>query len=304
MQYVAQAVLVAKMREKSALWRLLLGLIVIVSIYLASIAALFGILTVISGWDGAQMWLIRMTRADSPTATLLVLATFIGMGLGPLIAARLLHGRPMSSLFGARGRLWRHFALAAAICAVIYAIGALLPSGAVPERNLPFGLWASFLPLALVAVLIQTGAEELLFRGYIQSQLAARFASPLVWMVIPSALFAVLHYQPEFFGDGAWMVVCAVFVFAMLAADLTAHTGTIGAAWGFHFANNCGALLIVGIEGPLSGLALFVLPEAALQPDQMARLVALDVAVMILVWAAIRGALWYRSARPVILAAR
>jgi DNA-directed RNA polymerase subunit RPC12/RpoP len=42
-----------------------------------------------------------------------------------------------------------------------------------------------------VGVLIQTGAEEVLFRGYLQQQLAARFASPIAWMVLPSAIFAL-----------------------------------------------------------------------------------------------------------------
>ena len=291
MQYVAQEALVAPAREKPALWRLFIGLILVVAIYVAGIAALFGLLVAISGWDGAQMWLVRMAEAESPTATLLVLATFIGMGIGPLLAARLLHARPLWSLFGVRALLLRHFAVAALICAVIYAISALLPSGFTPERNLPTGLWASFLPLALVSVLVQTGTEEVLFRGYIQTQLAARFAAPLVWMIIPSAVFAALHYQPDIFGPNAWMMVSAVFVFALLAADLTAHTGTIGAAWGFHFANNCGAILIVGIEGPLSGLALYTLPETLVAQTDLGWVLAMDVVVMVIVWAVIRRVL-------------
>ena len=291
MQYVAQEALVAPAREKPALWRLFIGLILVVAIYVAGIAALFGLLVAISGWDGAQMWLVRMAEAESPTATLLVLATFIGMGIGPLLAARLLHARPLWSLFGVRALLLRHFAVAALICAVIYAISALLPSGFTPARNLPTGLWASFLPLALVAVLVQTGAEEVLFRGYIQTQLAARFAAPLVWMIIPSAVFAALHYQPDIFGPNAWMMVSAVFVFALLAADLTAHTGTIGAAWGFHFANNCGAILIVGIEGPLSGLALYTLPETLVAQTDLGWVLAMDVVMMVIVWAVIRRVL-------------
>lgn len=291
MQYVAQEALVAAAGAKSALWRLGVGLIVVIAIYVAGIAALFGLLVVISGWDGAQVWLVRMADADSPTATLLVLATFIGMGIGPLVAARLLHARPLWSLFGEQARLLRHFGAAAIICALIYALAALLPVGAVPAPNLPLGLWASFLPLALVAVLIQTGAEEVLFRGYIQSQLAARVAAPLVWMIIPSAVFAALHYQPEIFGQNAWIMVGAVFVFALLAADLTAHTGTIGAAWGFHFANNCAAILVVGVEGPLSGLALYTLPQDFVLAADLGWMLAKDVGMMIIVWAVIRRVL-------------
>jgi membrane protease YdiL (CAAX protease family) len=113
-----------------------------------------------------------------------------------------------------------------------------------PLPNIELSLWLSFLPLALVGVLIQTGAEEVLFRGYMQQQLAARFSSPMMWMVLPSAIFAALHYQPEIMGDNTWLMMAAVFVFAVLAADLTAVTGNIGAAWAMHFVNNALAILV------------------------------------------------------------
>jgi membrane protease YdiL (CAAX protease family) len=118
----------------------------------------------------------------------------------------------------------------------------------------------------LVGVLIQTGAEEVLFRGYLQQQLAARFSSPMIWMVLPSALFAALHYQPEVMGDNTWLMMGAVFVFALLAADLTAVTGTIGAAWAMHFVNNALAILVMATDGPLSGLALYIAPISPASP--------------------------------------
>ena len=296
MQYGAYEALVAPARAKSAVWRLAIGLGMATAIYLGFIAALFFLLVAISGWSGAQVWLVHMATADSPTATLLVLATFVGMGIGPMVAAWLMHARPLWSLFGRRARLMRDFALAAGICAAIYAINALLPSTVTPALNLPTGLWAAFLPLALVAVLIQTGAEEVLFRGYFQTQLAARYAAPIVWMVVPAAVFAMLHFQPETYGQNAWLVICAIFLFALMAADLTAQTGTIGAAWGFHFANNCTAILLVGIDGPLSGLALFTLPPSIVTQADFGWLIARDAVVMVIVWAAIRLVLARRQA--------
>lgn len=291
MHYPALEELVAPARGKSAPWRLLVGVILVVVVYVAGMAALYGVLVLVTGFSGASQWLVRMADADSPTATLLVLATFIGMGVGPMLAVRLVHRRPVGSLFGARARMLSHFGLAAGLCAVIYALSVLLPSPISPVRHLATGLWLSFLPLALVGVLIQTGAEEVLFRGYLQTQLAARYSSPMIWMVLPSAVFAALHYQPELLGEGAWFMVAAVFLFALLAADLTARTGTIGAAWGFHFANNCAAILIVAIEGPLSGLALYTVPKAQIGAGLLGPMLMLDVVVMVAVWGAIRLAL-------------
>jgi membrane protease YdiL (CAAX protease family) len=220
-----------------------------------------------------------------------VLATFVGMGLGPMLAARALHGRSIASLFGPRRRLVRQFAIAAAICGLVYGLTALLPSDITPLPNLHPALWAGFLPLALVGILIQTGAEEVLFRGYLQSQLAARFATPLAWMVLPSAIFAVLHYQPTVMGENAWLGVAAVFLFALCAADLTARTGTIGAAWGFHFANNAVAILFVALDGPLSGLALYTIPMGALSAAELRPMLLADMIVTTLVWITIRVAL-------------
>jgi uncharacterized protein len=290
MQYAAHSDFVAPARLRSALWRLGLGLILASAVYGLGIEAIFGLLVAVSGLEGATAWMGRMAAADTPTATLLVLATFVGMALGPMLAAAWLHRRPVGSLFGPRARLLRHFAISAAICAVANGVTALIPSGIVPVPNLDPGLWAAFLPLALVSILVQTGAEEILFRGYIQSQLAARFASPLVWMVLPSALFAVLHYQPGVMGDNAWLVVAAVFLFALCAADLTARTGTIGAAWGFHFANNAVAILFLGLDGPLSGLALYTVPMDSVPAADLRPMLLSGMGVVLVIWLAIRFA--------------
>ncbi|MBF9059481.1 CPBP family intramembrane metalloprotease [Rhodobacterales bacterium HKCCSP123] len=290
MKYAAHDDFVAPARLRPAIWRLGLGLVLAVCIYVLGIGAIFLVLVAVSGFDGANLWLGRMASDGTPTATLLVLATFIGMALGPMLSARLLHGRGIASLFGPRQRLTRHFAIAATACAGVYLLLALLPSDMARTANLSPLLWASFVPLALVGVLVQTGAEEVLFRGYIQQQVAARFASPLAWMVLPSALFAVLHYQPALMGENAWLVVGAVFLFAILAADLTAKTGTIGAAWGFHFANNCVAILFVAMEGPLSGLALYNVPVGDMAAAEVRPLLFMDMAVTVVVWGAIRMA--------------
>jgi membrane protease YdiL (CAAX protease family) len=290
MQYAAHADLVKPALARAGLWRLGVGLVVVLIVYCTGIAAIFGILVAVSGFDGANAWMARMAVSDTPTATLLVLATFVGMALGPVLAARVLHRRSAASLFGPRMRLLRHFVIAAVICAVFNGITALIPSNITPAANLDPALWAAFLPLALAAILVQTGAEEVLFRGYIQSQLAASFASPLVWMVLPSALFAVLHYQPGTMGDNALIVVAAVFLFALCAADLTARTGTIGAAWGFHFANNAVAILFLAFDGPLSGLALYTVPMDMVPAADLRPLLLSGMGVTAAIWLLIRFA--------------
>ena len=288
MTYPAHEAFVAPARARPEIWRLLIGLGVIVLVYVLCIAVLFGLLVLTSGWEGAQSWMGRMATSDTPTSALLTLATFVGMALGPLVAARLLHARSIASVFGPLLPLLRDFAIAALICGTVYAVFALIPSDNPPSPNLEFNLWIAFLPLALCAILLQTGAEEVLFRGYLQQQLAARFRSPLMWMILPSVVFALGHYQPQVMGENAWAVVAAVALFAILAADLTAKTGNIGAAWGFHFANNCVAILFFAMDGPLSGLALYTVPFAPMDTVNLRPLIYQDMVVTLATWAAIR----------------
>ena len=287
MQYPAHDAFVAPARAKPEIWRLLVGFLIILAIYMVGIIAVFLVVVMTSGLDGAERWMAEMMEATGPTGTILLLATFVGMAAGPMLAAWALHGRSIRSLFGPIPKTTRHFIIAACVCAAVYALAFLIPNDLRPEPGLDRSLWLSFLPLALVGVFIQTGAEEILFRGYLQQQLAARFKSPAMWMILPSVLFALAHYQPDIMGDNAWVIVLAVGLFAILAADLTAVTGSIGAAWGFHFANNCVAILIVAMDGPLSGLALYIAPVLASDPS-IQPLIFMDMVTTLATWFAIR----------------
>lgn len=284
--YTAHGAFVAPARARPQIWRLLLGLALCAVVYALASALIFGLVYLLIGGDGARDW-IDGDQA-TPLGTLLLLATFLGMGLGPFLAARWLHKRPMRTLFGLARGFWPGFLLAAGICLGLYGLVSLIPSSTQPEPNLSLGLWLSLLPIAALGVLIQTGAEEVLFRGYVQQQLAARFASPLIWMILPSCLFAAGHYQPDLMGDNAWIVVAAAATFGILAADLTAKTGNLGAAWGFHFANNSVAILFVSMDGPLSGLSLYTVPFAPMDTVELRPLLYLNFVMLLLTWGLIR----------------
>lgn len=289
MQYPAHEAFIAPARLRPQLWRIILGLFLALLIYAVGIGIIFAAIFIVSGVEGLQLWMTQMVEATAPTGTLLVLATFIGMAIGPMIVVLALHKRSVSSLFGPLPRTVRHFLVAMIVCALAYGLSFFLPNDVRIEPAMERALWLSFLPMALAGVLLQTGAEEILFRGYLQQQLAARFASPLMWMVLPSVIFAALHYQPEIMGDNALYIVAATGLFGLLAADLTAKTGSIGAAWGFHFANNVVAILIVALDGPLSGLALYTAPLSAASAE-IRPLILLDMGTTVVTWVLVRMA--------------
>lgn len=290
MSYAPHDAFIAPARATAHLWRTLVGLLLIVGLWALWTALTFlALAIVVGGMDEVQVWMQRLSgEGATPISTLVVLSTFIGMAIGPFLIVRFLHRRRGAGLFGPPRRTLSHFAIGAAICAGVYALTALIPGNLQSVPALDPRLWAMLLPLALVALLVQTGAEEVLFRGYLQQQLAARFRSPVWWMILPSALFALLHYQPAQMGENAWIVVLAVFLFAILAADLTARTGSIGAAWGFHFANNAVAILFVSMSGPLSGLSLYLLPQEAMDPAALRPLLFLDMVTTLGTYALIR----------------
>jgi len=284
------AAYIAPARAYPQIWRLVLGLALIAAVYFAWMALLGGLLWLASGLQGLDLRLQTIGQGADPWSLLLLLSTFIGMALGAWAAARLLHKRGWRSLFGRPAVVLRDFALGVAVMLVVGGgLGlTFLPFLPSLEPGTPLPVWLMFLPLALLGIALQTAAEELVFRGYLQQQLAARFASPLVWMVLPSVLFGMAHYAPTEMGANTWLVVAVTGLFGLIAADLTARTGALGLAWGLHFANNCLAILLISAMGGLDGLALFQLPTGPAHAEVLRPLLLADMVLMGVVWAACR----------------
>ena len=283
---------VAPARLRPQLWRLVLGLIVLMGVYISWMALMGGALWVVQGSDNLDQALASIGTGSTPGALILLLLTFTGMALGTFAATRWLHKRPVASLFGPRAVVLRDFAMGLGIFAAFALPGIVWFFFTLDlTANAPWRIWLLFLPLALVGLLIQTGAEELVFRGYLQQQLAARFASRWVWMVLPSVVFGLVHYAPAEMGDSVWLMVFVTGFFGLIMADLTARSGAIGMAWGLHFANNFFAILIFTTGEALDGLALYRLPFSVSDTDAILPLLAIDLLGMVLVWAACRFAL-------------
>ena len=280
----------APARETSEIWRTLLGLVLTALIYAAlgtGIIAGGGFLLESSG-VGTRFDILD---GSTPPALFLVLFHFIAMAGAVILVTRYLHRRSGWTLVGDRSRLWRDFGTMAGYALVVGALGAALVAVFVGvEWKFSFSRWMLYLPLALPLILLQTGAEELVFRGYLLQQLGARVgvAARAVWMLIPALLFAMLHVDPESQGTNYWAIVAVTAFFAILTADITARTGSIGAAWGLHFINNVQAILVFSLIGPLSGLSLGTVGIAASSPSALP-LFALDAAALFLIYA-----LWRR----------
>ncbi|MHA6324706.1 CPBP family intramembrane glutamic endopeptidase [Roseivivax sp. CAU 1753] len=290
MNYAAYAPMIADARARPQLWRLLAGLILTAVIaMLASQMLLLGAVAM-AGPD----FVTTIVTGSTPAGLMMLFVAMGTMALGTLVAARLLHGRSPASVIGPYGLALRQGGRAVVAIILVQALLlAMLNWGITGDitLNMAPGAWLMLLPLGLLGVLIQTGAEEVLFRGYIQSQLAARFRSPLLWIGPQAALFALGHYAAGTFGDNALGIALWAGLFGALAGDLTARSGTLGPAIALHFANNVMAILIISLDGMLSGLSLFTLPFAPGDEDAIAAALPVDFAGLIVTWLAARLAL-------------
>ena len=278
-------------QPRRALWRLALGLVTVFAVTALWIVGLIALAGILTGTTYGQAAISALGGNPSgPLDNILYLLAVVGIGAGTLVAAALWHRRGPRSLIGPGARTLRHFTLAAlATWSVALAVGLLVfPFLPLPVPNLDLVTWLTWAPLALVAIALQTGSEELLFRGYLQSQLAARFARPAVWLALPAVLFGFLHFIPFLPLPAALTYVMITALFGLLAGDLTARTGSLGAAWGFHFANNVVAILFVATAGSLSGLGLFRSEFELGDFTALSPAVIPAVLTTILVWALIR----------------
>lgn len=285
---------VAPARPRSEVWRTVLGAMAILVIYIAAIELLAEYYSSRYGAFIGSLLFSQMTLGATPGTMLVLLFSFLGMAAGPVIVVPALHSRRARGLFGPwPGRALADFLRVSAVLIAFDLAIFLLPLASgdlVRNTALPWPTFFAVLPLALAGILVQTGAEELVFRGYLQQQLGARFRSPLVWMGIPSALFAMAHYDSTLWGQNSLVVVGWTAIFGILAADLTARTGHLGAAIGFHFANNISAMMLASVRGSMDGLALWLLPVDPAS-RQTVMMLAVDLMTLIVAWLLARLAL-------------
>ena len=275
----------AAVRPRSELWRTMLGSVIVIIGYVGLLVLFVVYLRSHYGGLIAAGLYASMARGATPGAMILLLLSFLALAAAVLAVTRGLHGRRAGTLFGPKHCAARDFfRVASALVAfnLVLLVFAFL-TDEVP-RHLDMQTFMLLLPVALIAILVQTGSEELVFRGYLQQQLAARFSTPWVWMVLPQGMFALVHYAPEVYGPNAMAIVLWAGLFGFFAADLTARSGTLGASMGFHFANNLAAFLFVGIDGNMNGLALWSIPVDLTNPQAVWPMLAVDFLSMTVAW--------------------
>lgn len=288
--YRLHEVLLAPARPTAQPARLVGGVILTVAGFMAMNVMFYQILQQTPLWDE-----LRPAFSDGTDyrAIWIMLGNFALLLSALGIAMQMVHNRPLLALLGPRKLFLFDARRVLRRVIPLFLLVFLIPSpdGLAPNWNMALAQWLILVPFTLPLILLQVGTEELLFRGYLQTHLAARFRSPFVWMVLPSGLFAYLHYDPETFGPNAVAMAGLTGLFALAAADLTARAGNLGPAVALHFVNNVFAILITGMDGYWDGLALFTLPFDPSDVETVRQGLMLEALVILCGWLAARIAI-------------
>ena len=295
MSYKLHENLVNPARQKSGIFRLLLGLVTLTLIYLVLLTALLFALKLALG--GVWVGNLRPGVVTTPGQTLTLLGSFSTMAIAVGTVVLILHHRSPATLLGGLRPAFDQFRQSIrGLFPYLIILILLVFSSQDMQPHLAIGTWLTLLPITLVLLMVQVGAEELVFRGYLQSQLAALNAPTFVWILLPSVAFGLLHYDPATTGDLApWIVLWAI-LFGVAAADLTARYGTLGPAIAMHFVNNFAAITLMGVKDNLGGLNLYVYPFSISNSSKLMEILPLETFALGLAYLSIRWAMASRVA--------
>ena len=247
--------------NRSQIWRICLGLFLIVIIYFSSSFGWFIALDRL-----AQIRLEGLGSTPADLAALLFSFFFIWLGIA--LVCRWLHRHPLHALYGPTYKInWQHFLIGAGLAfatAIISETSISVISwyffdpSSPANPNITATLWLRWVIPISALIFVQIGAEEMLFRGYLLQHIRAR-GGRFWWSIfLPSFLFGMLHFDFPIFGVNAFFYMLHTSVAGIILCLVTLKTGNLGAALGIHFGVNA-LMLIFGLEGHLDGMSLFVI---------------------------------------------
>ncbi|WP_460272722.1 lysostaphin resistance A-like protein [Celeribacter sp. ULVN23_4] len=206
-----------------------------------------------------------MMVGTTPGGLFVILSGFIILLWGALQLAKRLHARSLREITGPAALMRAQFLVTLKWIIAFTLLSFFLPwdGPADPVANLPGGLWLFWLPFAILGLMVQVTAEEVFFRGYLQSQFIGVTRSYPLGVAASAVIFGLAHTSGSAEGIAAIFPVVWAIGFGVLAGDLTMRAGTIGPAIALHFVNNLSAMVLAPQQDMMSGFGLFVQTESA-----------------------------------------
>lgn len=261
--YAPHAAFIAPARHRNALKYLLFGYFAIEFLYRVTYDLLDAFIR-----EFAPAAMDAFYIGASPLSLAAQLFSFAFLAVSTMLVVRFVHHRNPLTLIGSLKTCRQQFLASFWPLLFLLFVFEFIPpywSSQALDRSPDFMGWALFLPVSLAAVMVQIGAEEMLYRGYLQQQLATLFRHPSAWLIPTNLVFGIAHWSDGAPLEANVQYVIWAFCLGLCASDLTARSGTLGPALAIHFANNLFAFLLYGeTGGHSSGFALFIFPPDSL----------------------------------------
>ena len=256
---------------RNSVWRFVLGIVLIIiswglGLLLVFVASVLFLAAINGSIEAAMDKIGTIDVGGSPVSTMFILASFAGIWAGVFAAGRWLHGQAFGTFFAPDrnfrlGSFTRGIGLGLIFAALSIALG-LLAVGDEIRPGMPPARTAMLIVPLIGLIFIQVTAEELVFRGYLLQRLGAWSQHWLVWAVLPSALFGLLHFDPGLPDSSAYYYAVAAFLMGLMFCAAIWRSGTLWTAIGIHLAINAVGLSIIGTEGVMSGTQMWLADKA------------------------------------------
>ncbi len=236
----------------------------------------------------------------NPWSYAFMLLTFPAMLVPLFLGQKFIHKRTITSLHTAAKKIkYNRFFVAIFITWIVYGISTALFhfTGLSPVKmSFEPGRFAIYALISLLFIPLQSGTEEIIFRGYLNQMFGHFIKHKWIVFIITSALFASMHLaNPESVSGSEkgmaehLMIMSGYFMFGFILSVIVWFEGGLEAAIGVHAANNMFAAIFVNYEGsvlPTPSLFLSGPPEGS---DSWFIVVTLGVVAWLL----------YRSRKPI-----
>ena len=232
---------------KFQFWRYLLLLVIVVIITLVAQSIFLVVASLVEG---------NMDFMNYPPLTLLLVTMlpFVFLLLSLMAGTMVIHKQSVFSIYSQKEKFnWNLLFKSAMIWFVLSGLSDIVLSIFQPGNyQFTFSL-SSFLPYILIAVIliiIQITAEEVLFRSYLLQGFFRLFHFPWLAIIFQAVLFGILHgANPEVSNYGLLTTMPFYIGIGLLLGWLSIKYKGLEVALGLHFANNFYATAMVTFSG-------------------------------------------------------
>ena len=269
---------------KNDWWRYLLGFSLVLTSWIVIGSILFSIFQVyligkyasisqeqlVNLYQSGEIAKINELFQQAP-ATLQIIAllsTFVLGLLALLFTVKIIHKRPIKSLFTpykkfGYGRFIHGFIAFLISTIAVVAFDYLLGDRSGIEFTFNADSFLILLLLSFSLLLVQIGFEELFFRGYLLQFFGLKIKNFWSLIITTSAIFTIFHLaNPEIKAYGVWIIVAAYIIPGLFFAAIALWDNRLELSLASHFANNFFVLIILSPKvSALASEPVFTLAE-------------------------------------------